>query len=97
MSASSIILQPGLRVFSPAALVPLLSAFMFALYGLLTRYVSRGDTASVSFFWTGAVGALAMTPVGLWHWEPMTPGRLGLDGPALLHRRLRPLAADPRL
>lgn len=67
-----IILQPGLRVFSPAALIPLLSAFLFALYGLLTRYVSRGDSASVSFFWTGAVGALAMTPIGLWHWEPMT-------------------------
>jgi drug/metabolite transporter (DMT)-like permease len=67
-----IILQPGLRVFSPAALVPLLSAFLFALYGLLTRYVSRNDPASVSFFWTGAVGALAMTPLGLWYWEPMT-------------------------
>ncbi len=26
-----IILQPGLRVFSPEALVPLLSAFLFAL------------------------------------------------------------------
>ena len=67
-----IILQPGLRVFSPAALVPLLAAFLFALYGLLTRYVSRGDSASVSFFWTGTVAALAMTPLGLWYWEPMT-------------------------
>jgi drug/metabolite transporter (DMT)-like permease len=67
-----IILQPGLRVFSPAALIALFSAFLFALYALLTRYVSRGDSASVSFFWTGAVGALAMTPVGLWHWEPMS-------------------------
>lgn len=67
-----VILQPGVKVFSPAALVPLLSAFLFALYGLLTRYVARGDTAAVSFFWTGAVGALAMTPPGLWHWQPMT-------------------------
>lgn len=67
-----IILQPGVAVFSPAALIPLLSAFLFALYGLLTRYVSRRDTASVSFFWTGTVGAVAMTPVGLWHWQAMT-------------------------
>ncbi len=67
-----IILQPGVAVFSPAALIPLLSAFMFAMYGLLTRYVARGDAASVSFFWTGAVGAAAMTPLGLWFWEPMT-------------------------
>ena len=67
-----IILQPGVTVFSPWAAVPLISAFMFALYGLLTRYVARGDSAAVSFFWTGTVGALSMTVVGLWHWEPMT-------------------------
>ena len=67
-----IILQPGYAVFSPWALVPLLSAFLFAVYGLLTRYVARGDSASVSFFWTGTVGALAMTVVGMWFWEPMT-------------------------
>jgi drug/metabolite transporter (DMT)-like permease len=75
-----IILQPGVRVFSPAALVPLLSAFMFALYGLLTRYVSRRDTAAVSFFWTGMAGAVAMTPLGLWTWEPMTRADWGWMG-----------------
>ncbi|MDU8943977.1 DMT family transporter [Ovoidimarina sediminis] len=67
-----VILQPGAAVFTPAALVPLLAAGMFALYGLLTRYVSRWDSASVTFFWTGAVGAVALTPAGLWMWEPMT-------------------------
>jgi len=68
-----IILQPGFAVFSPWALVPLLSSFLFALYGLLTRYVARKDAASVSFFWTGTAGAVAMTPIGLWHWQAMTP------------------------
>jgi len=67
-----IILQPGYAVFSPWALVPLASAFLFALYGLLTRYVARKDAASVSFFWTGTVGAVGMTVVGIWFWEPMT-------------------------
>ncbi|MFN6951890.1 MAG: DMT family transporter, partial [Albidovulum sp.] len=66
-----VILQPGLRVFSAAALVPLLGALMFALYGLLTRYVMRGDSAMVSFFWTGLAGCVVMTGVGLFHWEPM--------------------------
>ncbi len=69
-----IILQPGYGVFHPAALLPLLAAFMFALYGLLTRYVARLDTAAVSFFWTGTTGAVAMTLVGIWFWEPMTAG-----------------------
>ncbi len=67
-----VILQPGVAVFSPAALVPLAAATMFAIYGLLTRYVSRTDSAMTSFFWTGTVGALAMTPVGLWYWEPIS-------------------------
>lgn len=72
-----IILQPGVRVFSPAAVIPLVAAFMFALYGLLTRYVARADSASVSFFWTGIVGAAAMTPVGLMHWQMMSAGDWG--------------------
>ncbi len=67
-----VILEPGVTVFSPWALVPLLAAAMFALYGLLTRWVSRADSAAVSFFWTGTTGALAMTAAGLWFWEPMT-------------------------
>lgn len=67
-----IILQPGIAVFEPAAIVPLIGAFMFALYGLLTRYAARRDTAATSFFWTGIVGALGMTLVGVWFWQPMT-------------------------
>lgn len=68
-----IVLEPGLTVFSPWAIIPLISAFIFALYGLLTRYVARQDAASVSFFWTGMVGAVAITPFGLWHWQAMDP------------------------
>jgi drug/metabolite transporter (DMT)-like permease len=67
-----IVLNPGYNVFSPVALIPLLSALMFALYGLLTRYAARKDTAATSFFWTGTVGAVFMTIVGIWFWEPMT-------------------------
>ena len=67
-----IILRPGLGIFDPAAVIPLLSAFMFALYGLLTRFAARKDDAATSFFWTGTMGAIAMTCVGLWFWEAMS-------------------------
>lgn len=67
-----VILNPGHTVFSPAALVPLLAASMFALYGLLTRYVARQDTSATSFFWTGTMGAVALTCIGVWYWEPMS-------------------------
>jgi len=67
-----IILQPGFAVFSVWSMVALTSALLFALYGLLTRYVARYDTPSVSFFWTGTVGALTLTPIGLATWQPMS-------------------------
>jgi drug/metabolite transporter (DMT)-like permease len=66
-----VVLQPGLRVFSPIALIPLLAATLFALYGLLTRFVAQKDAAAVSFFWVGIIGVVAMTPIGLWHWQAM--------------------------
>ncbi|MEQ8257188.1 MULTISPECIES: DMT family transporter [Roseovarius] len=68
----TIILEPGFGVFQPEAIVPLIAALMFALYGLLTRYVGRRDSAATSFFWTGTVGSVAMTAVGIWFWEPMS-------------------------
>jgi drug/metabolite transporter (DMT)-like permease len=67
-----VILRPGGGVFSPLALVPLASATLFALYGLLTRYAARQDSSATSFFWTGVVGAAAMTLVGIRFWTPMT-------------------------
>ena len=67
-----VILRPGSAVFSPAAGLALTSAAMFALYGLLTRYAARKDSAATSFFWTGTSGAVALTAVGLWFWAPMT-------------------------
>lgn len=74
------ILKPGLGVFDPAAVIPLASAIMFAVYGLLTRYVARDDSTATSFFWTGTTGAVAMTCVGVWFWEPMTGADWGWMG-----------------
>lgn len=67
-----IILRPGFAVFAPEALVAVAAAFLWAGYGLMTRYAARRDSTATSFFWTGTVGAVGMTLVGLWFWEPMT-------------------------
>ncbi len=75
-----IILQPGIGVFSRRALVPLASATLFALYNLLTRFAGGHDSAATSYFWTGAAGALAMTVVGVWFWQPMTAPDWGWMG-----------------
>ena len=67
-----IILNPTARIFSPLAIIPFFSAVIFALYGLLTRYVSRQDSAETSFFWTGITGVVLMSAIGIWMWEPMS-------------------------
>lgn len=67
-----IILNPGYGIFSPYALVPLAGAILFALYGLLTRYAGQYDKSSTSFFWTGTVGCIAMTAIGLNFWDPVS-------------------------
>lgn len=66
-----IILRPGLAVFAPEALIALLAALLFAIYGLATRYVAHRDSAATSFFWTGVTGMVAITAIGAFYWEPM--------------------------
>jgi len=66
-----VILQPGAGVFTIYALIPLLSACLFAIYGLLTRYAARQDSAQTSFFWTGTMGAVGITVIGVFWWEPL--------------------------
>ena len=68
-----IILKPSGGVFAPELIFPLVASAMFALYGLLNRYVSRKDPAPVTFFYTGVSGAIVMTLIGVWFWEAMTP------------------------
>ncbi len=68
-----IILNPSAGVFTWAALLPLASAFMFALYSVLTRLVTRDEPGFAAFFWPPIIGTVLMTPVGLWHWQMAGP------------------------
>ena len=68
-----VILRPGMGVFSWAAILPLASAFMFALYSVLTRLTTRNESTFPAFFWPGAIGAVLMTCLGLPHLTPMLP------------------------
>ncbi len=68
-----VILRPGLGVFSWAALLPLASATLFALYSVLTRLTTRDEPTFPAFFWPGVIGAVLMTGLGWPHLEPMAP------------------------
>ena len=65
-----LILRPGTEMFSSASILPVLAAFMMAVYGILTRYAARHDAAETSFFWTAMAGGIAMVCIGPFFWLP---------------------------
>jgi drug/metabolite transporter (DMT)-like permease len=72
-----VILRPGMGVFSWAAILPLASASLFALYSVLTRLTTRDEPTFPAFFWPGVIGAVLMTGIGLPQLEPMLPQDMG--------------------
>lgn len=65
-----VIVRPGTAVFEPAALLALLSAFVFALYNVLTRYVGRDDSFETTYGYNAWVGCLLSSLVApfVWVW-----------------------------
>jgi drug/metabolite transporter (DMT)-like permease len=68
-----IILRPGSGVFSWPAVLPLISAALFAVYSVLTRLTTRDEPTFPAFFWPGIIGAVVMTGIGLPFWQSITP------------------------
>ena len=64
-----IILRPTTNVISEGSVFAIIGAIMFAVYLILTRYVSKSDTSVTSFFWTGIGGTLTMTIISLFIWD----------------------------
>ena len=56
-----IILRPGFGNWQPILFLPLLGAFGFALYLVLTRMAAKFDTIGTSAFYTGLVGLSVLT------------------------------------
>ncbi len=72
-----VILRPGMGVFSWAAILPLASAAMFAVYSVLTRLTTRDEPTFPAFFWPGVIGAVLMTGIGLTSLQPMASQDMG--------------------
>ena len=68
-----VILRPGAGVFTWAALLPVASAFMFALYSVLTRLTTRGEPFFAAFFWPPVIGLVLSTIIGLPNWQSVAP------------------------
>lgn len=67
-----IIIQPGSGVFSPYAMIAVTCAFMFALYNLITRKVSRQDSFETSLLYFGLVGFFGTLLVVPFFWQTLS-------------------------
>lgn len=73
-----VIMRPGGLPLSWGVLFGLGSATLYAIYIVITRKVSRLDSAATSVVYTAVVGLVLSTGVGLFFMEPLTWGEFGL-------------------
>lgn len=104
-----IIIRPGSKVFSPAALLPLGTALCFSLYQIITRKIHH-ENPRTSLFYSAFIGSAALTIVLLigywispfeypqptgWHWVLILMlGVIGGFGHLVLIRALRKAPAS---
>lgn len=74
-----IVIRPGADVFQLESLLPLIAAFCFAAYTLITRRLGPGEDVWTSLFYTGLVGSVVLTAI-----VPFYMPRVSLGGVALL-------------
>ncbi len=72
------IIKPGHDIFQPAAAIPLAAAALFATYHVVTRFVADHDRFETSFLLMAVIGALAITPLGIASWRPLSGEALGI-------------------
>ena len=63
-----VIVRPGSGVMQLAALLPLGAACFFALYQITTKQLTRTDPTMTTLFYSGLLGALAMSVVVPFFW-----------------------------
>ncbi len=64
-----IILRPSIEIFSGGSIFALTGAILFAIYLILTRYVSKEDSSITSFFWMGLGGTISMGFLSIFTWK----------------------------
>jgi drug/metabolite transporter (DMT)-like permease len=72
------ILRPGVGTFRVEALLPLSAALGYALVMLISRRLSREDSAMGILFWTAIIGTVATGVALPYDWTPPSPRDWGL-------------------
>ena len=67
-----IIMRPGLSIFDPKSLIPLVAAFFLSLYQVITRKSSEYDSPETSLFYNSIIGIGFMTFFSFFFWQELS-------------------------
>ena len=73
LAGAIVIIRPGTSVFSPYSVFPLIAALSFSGYAIATRFLSRHEDISASFFFTTILGTVLASIVAPFHWTSPAP------------------------
>ncbi|MCC7046224.1 MAG: DMT family transporter [Alphaproteobacteria bacterium] len=73
-----VVIRPGTAAFDPAALFPVASAAFWAFALIVTRRMSRRDTALTTLVYASVVGLVAASFPLPWYWSMPDPGAVAL-------------------
>ena len=73
-----IIIRPGMGVMSWTALLPLVGAFLWAGYQVLSRRVSLGDRPETTALYTAFIGMIVFGLISPFYWQSATASEWGL-------------------
>ena len=64
-----LIIRPGFTQFSWPLFIPLLGAFLWALYQVMVRFLARDDRPETTLLWSAFVGLAAISLVAPWEFR----------------------------
>jgi len=70
-----LIVRPGFASFSWPMTIPLVGAFLWAVYQIMVRFLARDDRPETTLLWSAGVGLIAISLVA--PWEFRAPDALG--------------------
>ena len=66
-----LIMLPGLTIFNPYLVIPLLAAFFYSLFQIATRLNAQYDDNETMLFYNGLIGVIITSILSLFFWQPL--------------------------
>ena len=66
-----LIMRPGLTIFNPYLIIPLLAAFFYSLFQIATRLNAQYDDNETMLFYNGLIGVIITSILSIFFWQPL--------------------------